>query len=126
NYVGFLCRLLAESAFFFFPHASGTELYTLSLHDALPISVNPVPTWPAYRRPSAVWTPTSSEPIVPLRRPPPGFHPHTTTSWVRKFFTFTQSGERRPGRYGEASRLATTPSRPSRRDSATARGPAPW
>src|SRR5437868_12255941 len=34
----FLCLWFASSAFFFFTPPSTTELYTLSLHDALPIS----------------------------------------------------------------------------------------
>src|SRR5262249_36941718 len=52
------------------------------------------------------------EPTRPARRPWPGFQPPMTTSTVRRSLTLTQSGPRRPGRYGEASRLATTPSRP--------------
>src|SRR5690349_23684946 len=33
----YICRLLAPSFFFFFNDTATTEIYTLSLHDALPI-----------------------------------------------------------------------------------------
>src|SRR2546426_12545598 len=36
----FLCSLLYFSFFFFFNDTATTEIYTLSLHDALPISRN--------------------------------------------------------------------------------------
>src|SRR5438132_8367204 len=45
------------SAFFFFNDTATTEIYTLSLHDALPISVTRAP------------APPSARPAVALRRP---------------------------------------------------------
>src|SRR3712207_8592134 len=42
--------------FFFFNDTATTEIYTLSLHDALPISPTPAaPRWPASRRPGRAW-----------------------------------------------------------------------
>src|SRR5215813_9723325 len=40
-----LCPCFARSSFFFFNDTATTEIYTLSLHDALPIS----PCWPVRR-----------------------------------------------------------------------------
>src|SRR5438093_13325283 len=45
----FTCILF--SCFFFFNDTATTEIYTLSLHDALPISARTPPRWP--RRPAA-------------------------------------------------------------------------
>ncbi|MEV6850998.1 hypothetical protein [Actinoplanes sp. NPDC051411] len=43
--------------------------------------------------------PSSSEPIVPARRPSPAFQPRIRTSWVRTSGTLVhESAERRPGR----------------------------
>ncbi len=88
-------------------------------------SVNPVPTPPANSRPVGPFTPSTSEPIPPARRPCPGRQPATTTSCVRRCFTLRQSGDRRPGRYAEARRLATTPSRPCSRLAARTSLPGP-
>src|SRR5207249_10359668 len=38
--LGVLCRHFASTILFFFNHTSTTEIYTLSLHDALPIFVD--------------------------------------------------------------------------------------
>src|SRR2546430_8191958 len=40
-----------ESLFFFFNDTATTEIYTLSLHDALPISTSPPPTFSTSSRP---------------------------------------------------------------------------
>src|SRR3712207_8340003 len=37
---------MVNCVYFFFNDTATTEIYTLSLHDALPISVRPGPTWP--------------------------------------------------------------------------------
>src|SRR3954471_3581404 len=63
--------------------------------------------------------------MPPARRPFPGRQPPTTTDWVRKFLTLTHSGPRTPGRYGESSRLATTPSSPVSRPAAAMLFPPP-
>ena len=61
-------------------------------------SVKPVPTPPAKdNSPSGVCTPSSNDPIVPARRPSPGFHPTINTSWVRMNGALIQSRERTPG-----------------------------
>src|SRR5260370_33020792 len=39
HYICATCPLACSSAFFFFNDTATTEIYTLSLHDALPISV---------------------------------------------------------------------------------------
>src|SRR5260221_6456170 len=48
--------------FFFFNDTATTEIYTLSLHDALPISTRP---WPA--GPSSCWSTSSPTPMRPAR-----------------------------------------------------------
>ena len=47
---------------------------------------------------AASGTATSREPTVSDRRPLPVRQPPTTTSWVRKFFTLSQAGDRLPAR----------------------------
>src|SRR5262245_65561816 len=42
------CSFFSFSIFFFFNHTAPTEIYTLSLHDALPISVRTRRTGPVY------------------------------------------------------------------------------
>src|SRR5256886_12289161 len=57
-------HLFVSSVFFFFNDTATTEIYTLSLHDALPISRATAPRWACRRRPMP---PCSS---CPRRRPP--------------------------------------------------------
>src|SRR6267378_4770928 len=42
--------------FFFFNDTATTEIYTLSLHDALPISPTPPATTPCMRTPTCSWS----------------------------------------------------------------------
>src|SRR5256885_8615986 len=44
----------ARTCFFFFNDTATTEIYTLSLHDALPISASLAATWWPSRRPMAI------------------------------------------------------------------------
>src|SRR5574343_2048905 len=50
-----MCLCLLTRFFFFFNDTATTEIYTLSLHDALPISPSPV-------RWSITWTTTTTRP----------------------------------------------------------------
>ncbi len=63
-------------------------------------------------QPAVVGDPEQQRAQARRRSPRPSVHAPTTTSWVRKDLTLVQSGLRRPGRYGEARRLAMTPSSP--------------
>src|SRR5256885_16975269 len=54
-----LCLQLPDvSIFFFFNDTATTEIYTLSLHDALPISTSRCRTWPTARLRSPSSTPS--------------------------------------------------------------------
>src|SRR6202047_5624202 len=53
-------RLSLSSPFFFFNDTATTEIYTLSLHDALPISILPPPSIPTRRHVVAVVGPPNS------------------------------------------------------------------
>src|SRR5688572_32402644 len=53
--------LLFSSLFFFFNDTATTEIYTLSLHDALPIFVSP----PCESSPSPAGTPGACRPLCP-------------------------------------------------------------
>src|SRR6266568_8151194 len=55
---------LFSFSFFFFNDTATTEIYTLSLHDALPISTPPA-------RPPRCWPRPVCRPPVGPRRPPP-------------------------------------------------------
>ena len=55
----------------------------------------------------------------------PGSQPPTTTSALRTFFTFSQPCERRPGTYGQSSRLAMMPSSPWAREASSRPAPLP-
>src|SRR2546429_5026078 len=57
--VVYLGRLWTDSFFFFFNDTATTEIYTLSLHDALPILPRSVPTW---RSSARSWTTRRSRP----------------------------------------------------------------
>src|SRR6476661_11019688 len=63
--VGFCCCLAPcyFRGFFFFNDTATTEIYTLSLHDALPISTTPRarPSWPWSSRRGACTTSSRSE-----------------------------------------------------------------
>src|SRR5256885_6371333 len=63
-YLFSLCRLLLPyfSFFFFFNDTATTEIYTLSLHDALPISYSPVA--PGERFPQTLQVRHAERPIV--------------------------------------------------------------
>src|SRR3712207_7991492 len=64
-----ICTILFSFIFFFFNDTATTEIYTLSLHDALPIC--PPPPF-AYQRPThaaRAWTPSVR--TLPLRAPAP-------------------------------------------------------
>src|SRR5256885_16931313 len=71
----FLIFLLHPSLFlfFFFNDTATTEIYTLSLHDALPISFTPIcsppPNWAACRSPTASSWPRSEEHTSELQSP---------------------------------------------------------
>src|SRR5574343_565607 len=58
-------------AIFFFNDTATTEIYTLSLHDALPISAASPKTWASTVR--AIWWPTA-----PCRSPTPRSEEHTS------------------------------------------------
>src|SRR5438093_13640740 len=55
--LSFYRRVLPHQSFFFFNHPATTEIYTLSLHDALPISSSsPRPQWWRNRwAPNRIW-----------------------------------------------------------------------
>src|SRR5574340_1139625 len=54
----FLISLLLSVFFFFFNDTATTEIYTLSLHDALPISIGAnLPTAPALMGNTVLWKP---------------------------------------------------------------------
>src|SRR2546422_5409235 len=55
--------------FFFFNDTATTEIYTLSLHDALPISRAPPPPWPRGngKRPTRCWQSRGSAPAASRR-----------------------------------------------------------
>src|SRR2546429_9840583 len=67
--------------FFFFNDTATTEIYTLSLHDALPIS-QACRSWPAHRRaPRAEFPPRPRRQLSPhWQRPHPGFRSEEHTS----------------------------------------------
>src|SRR5258706_1822649 len=70
----FFCEYLTLLFFFFFNDTATTEIYTLSLHDALPIS--PRLRWlPAWSMSSA---PTACASSAPPRRPPSRSEEHTS------------------------------------------------
>src|SRR5215510_16241553 len=52
--------------FFFFNDTATTEIYTLSLHDALPI--RPAPSFPEPACPWSIWRPMSRRPRLRTRR----------------------------------------------------------
>src|SRR5947209_14626580 len=56
------CLLVSSFIFFFFTATATTAIYTLSLHDALPIFQAPIPS-------RFAWTPTSFSPSQLFRRP---------------------------------------------------------
>src|SRR5256885_11698523 len=67
------------SFFFFFNDTATTEIYTLSLHDALPISIRPRSSSPSRPRPSrraGSWPPRSTRSSAP---PPP----RRSSRWAR-------------------------------------------
>src|SRR2546425_13361715 len=68
--------LLLPSSFFFFNDTATTEIYTLSLHDALPISLRShLPESPVIRRPSRLPAPRAPFPStarIHARPDPPG------------------------------------------------------
>ena len=82
-----------------------------------------MPTFPAQRSTPASCTPATSAPNPPVRRPWPRVYPAITTSCVCRSFSFCQSGVRRPGRYGDPTCLATTPSSSCWRAAASSAGP---
>ena len=57
------------------------------------------------------------------RRPLPRVKPAITSSCRRFSFSLRQSGERRPGRYGESTVFATTPSSPCSRAARSSAAP---
>src|SRR5438309_11264495 len=60
--------------YFFFNNTATTEIYTLSLHDALPISA-----CPGWRCPTAaMWRSRPAWPEPPAPRPPPRSEEHTS------------------------------------------------
>src|SRR3712207_9200895 len=75
-----MLHVLALSCFFFFNDTATTEIYTLSLHDALPI-------WPS------AWAPTRCASRPPT--PPPGTirRPTTACSSTRRAATSARSEE---------------------------------
>src|SRR5205814_115350 len=60
------------------------------------LSLKPLPTRPANRRPASSWYPMSNAPIRPWRLPSPGIHPPTTNSCSLRIFSFSQVRARRP------------------------------
>src|SRR2546427_11551834 len=78
-----VCKLLCKSAspvifFFFFNDTATTEIYTLSLHDALPIYANRAraETWPA----GAVDAVSDGGGVLRSRRPARGYRSEEHTS----------------------------------------------
>src|SRR5689334_24929165 len=91
HYYGFSCHLLflfllSLFSFFFFNDTATTEIYTLSLHDALPISSpisgagssSPGSSSPRRPRETATATSSSSSPSRAGRSSPPRASPATT------------------------------------------------
>src|SRR2546430_6959238 len=68
--------LMHFSVFFFFNDTATTEIYTLSLHDALPISGSPAPPRPSPRRPGRTGPPGAGSPAG--RAPPARSEEHTS------------------------------------------------
>src|SRR3954470_11693272 len=66
-----------------------------------------------------------SAPRCPARRPSPAAPPPITSSCRRVFLTFSHVPPRRPGSYGESSRLQTIPSRFCSALAASSRSPPP-
>ncbi len=60
-----------------------------------------------------------------FRLPSPGSHPTIVNSSRCLFLSFSQPRERRPGSYGQSSRLATIPSRPCYALAASSTWPSP-
>src|SRR5699024_12726163 len=81
---------LCLSLFFFFHDPATPELYTLSLHDPLPISRGGRP-W----TPSAPWTPGRSAPTTPTPRRWGGGSANSTPIWPPSSAS-SKVGEGRP------------------------------
>ena len=69
--------------------------------------------------------PITSAPSRPERPPSPGSQPPITTSVEPTFLTLTQPEVRRPGVYGQSSRLAITPSSRWARVASSSAAPSP-
>src|SRR2546426_7931878 len=68
------------SFFFFFNDTATTEIYTLSLHDALPISTAICSAAPTCLSCSTARTP----PFTPYETKPAALSPHSTKRWSRR------------------------------------------
>src|SRR5258707_13994062 len=77
------------SSFFFFNDTATTEIYTLSLHDALPISGRRATSsrtpWPASARPSASRASSSAFPAASIHRSRLRSEEHTSELQSRQY-----------------------------------------